>query len=282
MRRRLVCLALVLGLGQLPLAAVGQGLPQISADQAPRPLVTWDAARGWEAVGRLDTGVSFCSATLIAPDLVLTAAHCLFGEDMRRIPDSDLVFLAGLRQGRAEATRRVVQSLLPSSYAPLAGPPQLENIAADVALLKLDQPILSGTVMPLRTGPRGRVSDVVTVVSYGRERESHASIQEDCEILGREESVTALSCAVVSGSSGSPILRETPSGLEVVAVVSAMGDWNGRDAAFGVDVERVLPALMAGLRNNPGARPATGGSITVRQISGDGGRSTLGARFLRP
>ena len=278
MRRFLACLSLCL----LPLAASAQILPQISGGEGPRPLQTWDAARGWEAVGRLDTGVSFCSATLIAPDLVLTAAHCLFGENNRRIPDRDLVFLAGLRQDRAEATRRVVQSLMPQAYHPMDGPPRLAHIALDIALLKLDQPILSGNVMPIRTGPQGRLRDVVTVVSYGRDRESFASIQEDCEIVGREQSVTALTCAVVSGSSGSPILRETPSGFEVVAVVSAMGDWNGRSAAFAVDVDRILPALVAEARAATAARPATGGGVSLRQPTGDGGRSTLGARFLRP
>jgi V8-like Glu-specific endopeptidase len=266
-----------------PLALSAQSLPQISQNNSPRPLQTWDAARGWEAVGRLDTGVSFCSATLIAPDLVLTAAHCLFAEDNRRIPDSDLVFFAGLRQGRAEATRRVILSVLPQAYRPMEGPPQLEHIGADVALLRLDQPILSGNVVPIGVGPQGRVRDLVTVVSYGRDRETSASIQEDCEIVGREESVSALSCSVVAGASGSPILRETAAGFEVVAIVSAMGDWNGRDAAFAVDLDRVLPALVTEARasTNAMAMPANG-RVTLRQPTGDGGRSTLGARFIRP
>ena len=36
----------------------------------------------WSAVGRLtlDGGQGFCTASLIAPDIVLTAAHCLYDE----------------------------------------------------------------------------------------------------------------------------------------------------------------------------------------------------------
>src|SRR5262245_29061728 len=35
---------------------------------------------GHKAVGLLDLGGGFCSATLVAPDVVVTAAHCVAGQ----------------------------------------------------------------------------------------------------------------------------------------------------------------------------------------------------------
>lgn len=257
-----------------------QSLPQIADRGSPRPLLSADAARGWEAIGRLDTGTSFCSATLIAPDLVLTAAHCLYDTEDMRIDDGDLVFSAGLRNGRADAVRRVTASYVPQDYVSLGRQPEFDQVQRDIALLELDRPILSGVVVPIGTGPRGRPRDVVSVVSYGRDRETHASIQEDCRIVARQDAVTALTCSVVSGSSGAPILRETLEGVEVVAVVSAVGAWEGADAAFAVDVDAVLPDLLNARSPAPG-RIMSGG--VVRRLSaGDDGRGTVGARFLRP
>lgn len=82
-------------------------------------MVTGDDARGWEAVGRLDLGGrGFCTGALIAPDLVLTAAHCLYDRDSGdRIDPSEIEFKAGMRGGRALAYRSVRRALAPEGYA---------------------------------------------------------------------------------------------------------------------------------------------------------------------
>ena len=65
-----------------PAWAVAQGLPVIeTAPEGLQPLATMDANRPFTAVGRLETGNGFCTATLITSDLVLTAAHCLFHDN---------------------------------------------------------------------------------------------------------------------------------------------------------------------------------------------------------
>ena len=78
----------------LVVLSVGSALAQ--GGSGLRALITADDTRGWEAVGRLDIGRDgFCTGALVAPDVVLTAAHCLFNPvTHKRIDDRDIQFLA--------------------------------------------------------------------------------------------------------------------------------------------------------------------------------------------
>ena len=83
------------------------GATASAAQEALTALHTGDAVAGWEAVGRIDIdGKGFCTGALIAPDLVLTAAHCLFERGSGSVIAAErFQFLAGLRDGRAAAYR---------------------------------------------------------------------------------------------------------------------------------------------------------------------------------
>ena len=270
-----LALAALLLLATAPAGAT-QSLPQVESTGALRPLESVVSARGFEGVGRLDHDSGYCSATLIATDLVLTAAHCLYDDRGARIPDARFTFRAGLRNGRAEAERHVRTSFVPAAYRP-GRVVEIDGVATDLALLELARPITLPMVQPIRAGGDLRMHDMVTIVSYGRDRDSFASIEEDCRALYREGDVVVMSCSVVQGSSGAPVLRQTPSGPEVVAVVSATGAAGDRSASFAVAAEGLLRELLAAHAR------VRGGGATVRRLTvGEDRRDGIGARFLRP
>ncbi|AHM04006.1 Trypsin domain protein [Roseibacterium elongatum DSM 19469] len=249
--------------------------PAIAQQDSPlRVLQTGDDSRGWEAVGRLDTGIGFCTATLIAPDLVLTAAHCLFHPDSgARLDDRDLSFQAGLRNGRPEAIRHIRRGHVMPGYSVLRGI-EMDMIARDLALLELDLPVGSARFAPIAAGGAAPLRGAVTVVSYGADREDAPSLQDRCTILGGQGVVRSLSCRIDRGSSGAPVLRMTAHGPRVVAVMSATGRAaTGQPRSVSVAIEAALPVLLS--QRAGAATGAAGGTMRP-----DRGR--LGAHFIRP
>ncbi|WP_420892479.1 trypsin-like serine peptidase [Phaeobacter piscinae] len=97
-------------------------------DTGLRRLTDRDDLLGWEAVGRLElNGQGFCTGTLIAPDLVLTAAHCVYDQRHNLRPADQITFRAGLRDGVAIAERQALQIAADPEFRS-GGRLDLENI----------------------------------------------------------------------------------------------------------------------------------------------------------
>ena len=269
MRSVVVCLALL-------------AQPSLAGDGNLRPLDTGVVAGRWAAVGRINLGSNgFCSGTLIAPDVVLTAAHCLYDKATGQpYPPSDLTFLAGWRDGEAEASRGVAMILPHPDYRPdlvEGSAAQMNQTGKDLGLIKLAQPILLPSITPAAIGSLPRGGDRVEIVSYARYRSEAASLQDACSVLGTEGRIAVLDCPVDFGASGAPVFRDTAFGSEVVSVISAKAELNGQPVAIAAPVEGMLSGLMAQL--DRASRAAAPGA---RVISGAGsGMGAGGAKFLK-
>ena len=204
-------------------------------------------SREWRAVGRLNiAGSRFCTATLIAERIALTAAHCLFhprtGE---AVPTGEMVFVAGLRLGGYAAARRVARTATPRGYVPAdAGNPR--SLSADVALVELAEPISAGDAAAIDFGaePSGARG---SLVSYARDRAHAPSIEENCGVAAVSGALREIDCQATFGASGAPVIAEADGARRVVGVISATAQRPSGNVAIAVMIAPLIDALLAEL-----------------------------------
>lgn len=244
-------------------------------------LETTDSGRAWEAVGRLDIGgVGFCTGTLIAPDLVLTAAHCLFDKTSKQRFDPTIIeFLAGWRNGRASAYRYVRRAVVHPDYL-YDGAVTTARVRNDVALLELQRPIRNTTVTPFGIADRPRKGAQVAVVSYAKDRSEAPSLQRVCDVMARQQGVIVMSCDVDFGSSGAPVFSLDGGAPRIVSVVSAKAEVRGARVALGTAVDGQIDLLRAELAAGRGYLNAP--APRRNRVVSNGIRNDTGAKFIRP
>lgn len=266
------------------LLCVGFGLiapPPFAQDTPLESLDTWGRNRGWEGVGLLNIdNAATCTAVMIKPDMVLTAAHCFFkGGSDQPIDPRNIEFRAGWRDGKSIASRRGKSAIVHPNYKPDAGL-SARQIRYDVALLQLADPIPATHAEIFQSESGVGTGAHVSVVSYGKGRNDAPSRQRSCDVLETQKGVVAMSCDVVPGSSGAPVFSLDSGRPRIVSLVSALGVVNGRQVSFGMDLEAPLADVMTNFRAGRGVFPKR--ATKSRRITVGGEHTAEGARFLRP
>jgi len=230
--------------------------PAAALDLQRRRMLNASESAPWKAVGRVNAmtpmGESMCTGTLIADDLVLTAAHCVMDRFSRRpFRPETVTFVAGWRLGQKVAQSTAVAIAVHPDYnaaSKVPGAIEPADIAADLALIRLAKPIPQAKAPHFEVAPTPGDGAALTLISYRSDRPDALTKQEGCNVASHEGPVLTLGCEVIFGASGSSLFVERDGRMEVVAVLSAMGEENGRGLAFAVAIEEALEKVRAELK----------------------------------
>jgi protease YdgD len=207
------------------------------------------------AVGRVwfDTG-DVCGATLIAPRVAVTAAHCLFAGHQGRLRTLDSMWVQLDWEGGRPSQRRGVQAIgLHPGFRP-GGAPNIARIAIDIALLGLAPSTSGAAVVPFLDVADANailVGQRVSLVSLDASSGQRGLQIQSCTILSRIEGTVSLDCPGKAGRSGAPLLVPWGQGVgQVLGVVSSVGEDRGREVSLAALAGPTMAPLWYDLCNH--------------------------------
>lgn len=167
--------------------------------------------RGFEAVGHINVaGFSSkrqCTGTLVAPDRVVTAAHCLVhSRTGKPLPLSQIHFVAGVKGSsrQAYAKARCVHFASPK-FKPRKK--LSRNLLGDMAQVVLDRRL---DVPPIPVLANVRIGGDYPLVhpSYPRDSRYALLVHSGCRLMGTTYGLWRTNCDSNFASSGGPVLAE--------------------------------------------------------------------------
>lgn len=212
------------------LAVMIAAVPVAGQTPGSTRLLSAEEQRLWGAVGQISyggpKGAAICTGTLVAPDLVLTAGHCVAKDGIAMTADT-IQFAAAWRTGESLAVRHGREVIV---SAPSAGQPR--SLSQDVALLVLDAPIGAEMAHPLPLSRQDLFSETYSLIGYQRAAPDIIGRTDDCALLAAPPGLLSLGCRAVSGNSGAPILMQRDGIWQVAAVMVAKANGSSNIGSY--------------------------------------------------
>ena len=196
----------------------------------------------WSAVGKLFNSIGgACTAVAVAPDKVLTAAHCLYAFRTHRFLQADSIhFLLGYARGDYRVHARVASFAIGPGYDPAD---ETRTAAADWAVLTLAEP-LPPAVRPLALAEAVPAPGTgIEIGGFAQDRAYLMTADVDCRLLGPSAGTPVLGhdCTIAHGDSGAPLLVAARDGsVEAFAVTVGFWSVGGRHVAIAAPVTAAI------------------------------------------
>lgn len=189
-----------------------------------------------DAVGRLNIAGyrqrEMCTATLIAPDTALTAAHCVTTPEdgyLKRL--ENMIFIAAWDGATHKGSARIASvEVHPKAYEN-----GRFNLRHDIAVVRLSNRL---TPPPMPLGRSG-LPGPLTLVGYQRSA-PHRQVETDFCYGDENSGLWRIRCRVESGQSGGPVLSGDGATRKLVAVIAAVVE----EEALVVPIDNWVRALL--------------------------------------
>lgn len=200
-----------------------------------RTHITHTADAPWDAIGQLETASgNLCTATLITPQLALTAGHCLLQAPEGKFdPPIALRFIANNGQWRYEihsiegrVEKSLSHHLRPDGDGWIVPP---RAAPSDFGLIVLRNAPQGITPVSLFEGSKQALNEAlkaedrrVTQAGYPEDHLDSLYAHTNCLVTGwTQASVISHQCHTLPGDSGSPLMLKTAAGWKIIAVQSS-------------------------------------------------------------